>query len=99
MGQKAMWPPRPGDEAFDGSGKIGVEDANRKVGNIPLKSLNDALNTDISATRWRLGLKYGGGPAPGKRSSVRTMLSSQPGNRDRKVKRSFWSPKFGKDWM
>lgn len=70
-----MWLFRFGDEVFDGFGKIGVEDVNRKVGNIFLKSLNDVLNMDILVIRWRFGFKYGGGFVFGKRFFVCMMFS------------------------
>ena len=66
MGQgKAFWPPRPGDEGYDGSGVVTPLEQNKKLDYFPSESeLNDALNKEISTTRWRSG----SGPPPGKRS-------------------------------
>lgn len=81
-----MWPPRPGDEGYDGSGVVTSADANKNLESIPSKDLNDAINSPISATRWRI---KNGGPPPGKRSFARELLRAKHGDRVGKLKRSF----------
>ncbi|XP_015753688.1 PREDICTED: uncharacterized protein LOC107333382 [Acropora digitifera] len=85
-GQKIMWPPRPGDEGYDGSGVVTSADANKKLASIPSKDLNGAINSPFSATRWRI---KNSGPPPGKRSFARELPRAKHGDRVEKMKRSF----------
>ena len=81
-----MWPPRPGDEGYDGSGVVTSADANKKLASIPSKDLNGAINSPFSATRWRI---KNSGPPPGKRSFARELRRAKHGDRVEKMKRSF----------
>ena len=65
-----MWPPRPGDDGYDGSGV--TEQKGPRVGSTPSKNLADNINQPVKTfNHWP---SLGGGPPPGKRSQARRFL-------------------------